>query len=118
MCVAGLLVEEDRGPRHGSGLMVVVRDHVEQLSAVLRRAAVNEESLIRCFRVNGDGDVLLGVSGEPAAVFVGVPVFRGLVHVPDATVAGVALQGCSDESGRRKDGGGEQKAQWVFSSNY
>src|SRR4051794_18129507 len=107
MRVAGILVQEDAGPGHLAGLMVVVGNHVQQYLLVTRasggRSAVNEKGLIYFLAVNGNGIVLIRIRREATAVFVFIFVLGGLVVIPDAAIAIVCAQRCAPDRFRRDE---------------
>ena len=95
MGVAGLLVEQDGRAGDHARLVVVVRNHVEELSvAVCRCAAVAEESFVHLVAIDRERLVLGAICSEPAAVLVDVLVAGWLIHIPDAAIASVLCVEC------------------------
>ena len=92
MGVFGGLIDEHRRARDLTRFVVVVGDHLQQALFAGAGAAVAKERLVHGRRVDGDGRLLLRVGCEAAAVLVDVLVFRRLIELPDAVVAGRGLR--------------------------
>src|ERR1019366_7166886 len=112
--VYGVFVQEDARAQHHAGLVIIIGNHVQQLLFVLGRpsrgAAINEEGLVHLFTIDGDGRVLVWISGKTTAVFEFVFVVRGLVVIPDAAETIIGGQNTAGFLHIRKAGGGGRGA--------
>jgi len=120
MNAAGMFVEEDAGPGHLTGFVVVIRDHVKQFlfvaAAARRSSSENEKRLSGFLAVNCDRLVLLRISGKSPAVFIFIFVLGGLIVVPDPAIAFVAFElaarhGRIRKVGRRRGGDSQVRKQ-------
>lgn len=84
MGVAGMFIQEDTRPCDFAGFVIEIRDHMEKIACTRFGAAIGKERFIDLRPINGDGDMLLRISGKPAAVLVFILVILTLIRVPDA----------------------------------